>query len=47
MFNPDKAPLVGLLVAASVVSGATSPAAAAVHIDGRFSPAAERSRTRP
>ena len=35
MFNPDKAHLVGLLVAASIISSATSPAAAAVHIDGQ------------
>ena len=35
MFNPDKAHLIGLLVAASVISSATSLAAAAVHIDGQ------------
>ena len=34
MFNSDKAHLIGLLVAASIISGATSPAAAAVRIDG-------------
>jgi hypothetical protein len=35
MFNPDKAHLIGLLVAASIISSATRPAAAAVHIDGQ------------
>jgi hypothetical protein len=35
MFNPDKAHLIGLLAAASIISSATSPAAAAVHIDGQ------------
>ena len=35
MFNPDKALLIGLLAAASIISSATSPAAAAVHIDGQ------------
>lgn len=35
MFNPDKAHLIGLLVAASLISSATTPAAAAVHIDGQ------------
>ena len=35
MFNPDRAHLIGLLMAASIISSATSPAAAAVHIDGR------------
>jgi hypothetical protein len=35
MFNPDKAHLIGLVVAASIISSATSPAAAAVHIDGQ------------
>ena len=35
MFNPDKAHLIGLLVAASIIGSATSPVAAAVHIDGQ------------
>ena len=35
MFKPDKAHLIGLLVAASIISSGTSPAAAAVHIDGQ------------
>jgi hypothetical protein len=35
MFNPDKAHLIGLLAAASIISSATSLAAAAVHIDGQ------------
>jgi hypothetical protein len=35
MFNPDRAHLTGLLVAASIISSATSPAAAAVHMDGQ------------
>jgi hypothetical protein len=35
MFNPDKSHLTGLLVAASIISSATGPAAAAVHIDGQ------------
>jgi hypothetical protein len=35
MFNPYKAHLTGLLVAASIMSSATSPAAAAVHVDGQ------------
>ena len=35
MFNPDKAHLIGLLVAASIISSAPSRAAAAVHIDGQ------------
>ena len=35
MFDPDKAHLIGLLVAASIIGSATSPVAAAVHIDGQ------------
>ena len=35
MFNPDKADLIGLLVAASIISSATGLAAPAVHIDGQ------------
>jgi hypothetical protein len=34
MFNPDKAHLIGLLVAASLI-GSANPTAAAVHIDGQ------------
>src|SRR5579863_5168786 len=35
MFNSDKAHLIGLLVAASIIGGATRPAAAALRIDGQ------------
>ena len=35
MFTPDKAHLTALLVAASIITSATSPVEAAVHIDGQ------------
>ena len=35
MFSPDKAHIIGLLAAASIIAIAASPAAAAVHFDGK------------